>query len=180
MTVATPDARILMASYAITAPSPARWREANLGLLVDLLRSSATPPSQERYEDARERHGKQNWPAAATLGDTFGSWARATQAALSLARDQTKGIYPLGTKPLPRTGHTRHEAIRAIQKCSRFDGGQWPDQWTYETGAKVACEQARIARADDPRLPGLPRIRKLFGDYATALAAARRDPTWKG
>ena len=36
-------------------------------------------------------------------------------------------------------------------------------------------EQARLIGGDDPQTPGLFWLRKRFGDFDTALAAAKRE-----
>lgn len=167
----------------LTLRHPGGWREANLGLLMTMLDGRRTLPTEAEYDAARESLrgdglGPEEWPSAQAVATTFNGWTRAMRAAQDLRMDQNRGVFALNQEPLPVTGHSRHECMRAIQKCSRFLGGEWPDQWTYVKWAEASRDQARTAHADDPRLPGLAQIRKHYKDFAQALRAAQRDPTW--
>ncbi len=57
----------------------------------------------------------------------------------------------------------------AICRC-HADLGTWPTEWEYDAWSDIVRKTA----ARNPRLPEMKTIYRAYGDFDTALAAAKR------
>jgi hypothetical protein len=172
-------ARLL--AHSLAAPSRAMLREDVLGLLAELCRHGEKITVQQ-YEAARaERaaHG-QSWPSHATLMRRYGRdsddhgarWRKALQAAQRLVWLGAAARVPASYRHAPASAaYTRGQVTLAIRRFAWSHNGVFPTQWEYEEWVRLQ----RLHATEDPRLPGIEQIAKLFGSWDRAVQVARRE-----
>ncbi len=158
-------------SASLAARPAAATRFDRLSLVVELIvASDGLIPTTAEYERAR-RERNSDAPAASTLLSAYGHWLRVINAASRVlsARPVTQ---LRATHKTNKPAYTPRESAAAIARFHRRFGA-WPSEWEYEQWAQLSRDDARRCGAPDPRLPGGPAIRRCFGTFDRALAAAR-------
>lgn len=172
-------ARLL--AHSLAAPSRATLREDVLGLLAEMCRHGEKITVQQ-YEAARvERAAQgQTWPSHATLmrrygrdGDDHGTrWGKALEAAQRLVWLGATARVPASYRHAPASAsYTRGQVTLAVRRFAWSHDGVFPTQWEYEEWVRVQ----RLQATEDPRLPGLEQIARLFGSWDRAVEVAWRE-----
>lgn len=167
-------------SHSLAAPSAAERREARLGLLIDVVSQGegefVTTEAYERERSIR-RAGGETWPTASSLSRAYGSWLSALRAACRfwfeggaarVASDHRHAKPSQTYKPIEI-----RSAILKAQADMNLPAGEWPTEWEFQEWAQIKRRLARLA-GSECRIPGAKQIRKAYGGYAAAVAAARR------
>jgi hypothetical protein len=165
-----------MLAHTIAMPENAQLRAQRLGLACELV-SMHGPVSVERYEQLRAERDDADWPAASTLIEHFGSWAKVLELALRL---ETQGHRPPvrsthRTLSEPRGAYSRQEVIAGLVYAAHVVG-YVPGIYEYNEIRRVLRHHARLTGTVIPRLAGQAPIRRLFGSYQGAAAVAAREP----
>jgi hypothetical protein len=138
--------------------------------------------SRDAYDSARAvagagRLAPSGIPTSHTLVAAYGSWGRACRAAAAMRPDDGRRItggLPW-RQPLRRrtrtAAYTADEVAAAIRACA-LDLGRRPSSGDYLEWAARKQRTARRAGAVRPRYPSWTPIKRLFGSYRGALAAA--------
>ena len=163
--------------HDLAAPTSGAIRHERLGLLVQLVSDlTGQAPTCEDYEwaRARRREAGEDWPTSTSLIRAYGGhWLRAVRSAMRHATGGTSERVPHSLHHARfRKAYRPGEVIDAIKACRSYLA-DWPTPWEYEQWAVIRRRLARAAGLPEPRLPALPPIRKLFGSWDQALAAAR-------
>ena len=115
-------------------------------------------------------------PTASALIADYGRWERAVRAAMRFAADGSAARVARRPKKTGGGGDSYwpRQVLNAIRRAYRVHNA-WPTEWEFGEWAQLDRELKRRTGAGDsaPRTPGLEQIRKLFDDYATALAEAK-------
>jgi hypothetical protein len=163
-------------SHSIAAPTHSQIRARRLGLVCELV-SAPGKLSVEDYTRLRAQRAAEDWPAASTLIEHFGSWPTVLGLALRL-QIEGHGSHPirsshrsLGT---PRGGaYSREEVMIAIQRAGGVVGGI-PSLSEYLEIRRVLAAHALLTGNQRPRLPDKHVITRLFDSYRDAARATAR------
>jgi hypothetical protein len=156
------------------APTPAELREARLGLLIEVVSSGEGEIPRTRDYDGVRKHRAQtrgeDWPAASTLVESYGSFLAAVKAAMRLHHDGSAARVPHTHRHArPYKRYSRDEVVVAIRSF-RDQHGTWPrSELEYLTWATTVRQARRNGGHRDPRLPSAKPIRTLFGGFQRAL-----------
>lgn len=165
---------------SLAAPSAAERREARLGLLIDIVSGAegefVTAEAYERIRSERRERGEV-WPAASSLSRAYGHWLRALEAACRfwhvggaarVAADHRHARPSQSYKPIEI-----RSALLKAQANLGLAADEWPTEWEY---LEWAARNRQLGRSSgsERRIPGAKQIRKAYGSYAAAVAAARR------
>lgn len=164
----------------ITRTSPARDREATLGLLCELLCSNVDP-TVENYEAARaERAGRgEQWPSPPTLRDRYrGTWLHVVAQAIRQVERGTGARVKsdhrgLSDAPSRQRAYTRDEVMWALVRCQRTVG-HWPTEDEFSEWCRLERRVQRLTGQDRQRTPVPKVVRTLFGSYARLLKVTQR------
>jgi hypothetical protein len=169
--------------HNIAAPSSARERYDELGLLMELLfDGNGEYPTTTRYAELWVQRKAEGWPDYSKLSRDYGGWTRAVLAAARFYSVGPTARVPSNYKHVPKKGEPAPYAPYSVEDVlsalERFyiDHGVWPTKWEYEDWSHLR----RTIERDDPRLPTLPRIcgrgrrRGLFDSFEDAVFAAER------
>lgn len=162
-------------AHTIAAPLPGTERAQRLGLACELVASGADV-SVQAYERLRQQRPREEWPAASTLVEHFGSWAMVLRLAMQL---QFRGMQPpvrSSHRELRRAGGTysRQEVTDAVKYVARIVG-YVPGTDEYAEIRRVVRRHARLTGTSIPRLPAVETIGKLFDSYMEAAEIAARE-----
>lgn len=165
-------------SHDLAVPTPGAARQLRLGLLMDMVSAgTGEVPRVDDYEEERARRSKQGekFPAHSTLHEHYGSWVSAVAAAMALVWRGSAARVPASrkTQRSHSASYTRAEVIAALTEARNVLGG-WPDEQVFFDYNTVERELRRMHGDTGPRLPTRGPIRRLFGDFSTALTAAQR------
>ncbi len=164
-----------MLANSIAAPTPAEFREARLGLLLELLDSvgvaHATGESYEALRADRRAATAESWPSRSQLSRAYGNWMRALEAASKLIGEAGPGAPgDHANRSAPRL-YTRRDLLTAIERC-RLVIGTWPSRSTYARWTSLAIRNARRHGRTDPAIPSVSAIIKRFGTWTRAVELA--------
>lgn len=163
-------------SHDVHAPSVPRRRAAALGLLSEIVcAGTGELPSRDSYMRLRhQRAGDgQHWPTDEQLIASYGSWLKVLRAVMLLR--QRGGHARTKTRPAAaayKQTFTQEEIIFALRRFHRRHQ-TWPTPWEFLEWGQLERRHARRHGLDDPRVPGMKQITGAFGDYDTAVEAAR-------
>lgn len=164
-------------SNDLGAPTPAELREARLGLLIEVVSSGdGEIPRTRDYDEVRKHRAQaksEEWPAASTLVESYGSFLAAVKAAMRLHHEGSAARVP-HTHRHARSykRYSRDEVIAALRSF-RDQHGSWPrSRLEYLTWAATVRRIKRNGGHPDPRLPSAKPVRALFGGFQRALAVA--------
>lgn len=163
-------------AHGIAAPTAQQLRARRLGLVCELV-SGPGKLGVNDYMDLRAQRGGEDWPAALTLIEHFGSWPVVLGLALRL---QVEGhaSHPVRASHrymgCQRGGaYSREEVMIAIERAGEVIGGI-PSLSEYLEIRRVLVAHARVTGNPLPRLPGKGVIVRLFDSYRDAARAAAR------
>jgi hypothetical protein len=165
-------------SNDLGAPTSAGLREARLGLLIELISTGdGEIPRTRDYDGARKHRAQtkgEEWPAASTLVESYGSFLAAVKAAMRLHHDGSVARVPHTHRHArPYKRYSRDEVVAALRSF-RDQHGSWPrSELEYLTGAATVRQARRNGGHPDPRLPSAKPIRTLFGGFPRALDVAK-------
>jgi hypothetical protein len=167
-----------MLAHSVAHPKPAELREARLGLLIELCTlETGEVPTEAQYESERAARtaDDERWPHATTLGRAFYGWDWACRAAMRLAHagSAARVSHAQKFRKGKRPPYTRQEVIAAFSRF-RDRKGRWPNFSEFLAWGQVEREHARLNSREDPRIPSMKVITRMFGDFGRALTAARR------
>lgn len=164
-----------MLAHGIAAPSPPEIRGRRLGLVCELVGRGGDGLGIADYGDLRSERASEDWPAASTLIEHFGSWPAVLELAIRLQFE--------GHRPPVRASHreglegsrpySREEAMNAIEKAGVVVGRR-PALAEYVEVRRVLRNHARRTGNVPPRMPDQAVIVRLFGSYREALRSAER------
>lgn len=158
-------------------PSPARAREGQIGLLVEILLEEeekwVTPTEYDLCACAK---GNERWPKSRDLERAFGGrWSRALKAAQLVASGERRGVSNNAEHwKLAESSYTRNDFTSAIMRC-RDALGFWPTYSKFDEWARFTRAGERRSKKRDKYLT--PRVRAVvthFGEWSLALEAAQR------
>lgn len=163
-------------AHSLAHPKPAQLREARLGLLIELCTTqTAEVPTQKRYDEERQRRKLlgEHWPDSTTLSRAFHGWNWACRAAMRLVHvgSAARVSHSQHFRKSQRAPYTRQEVIDAILRF-RDTWDRRPDFSAFLAWGASERAFARLHGRQDPRIPSLPVITRLFGDFERARAAA--------
>lgn len=161
--------------HVTALPSAASLREANLGLLADLVLERGEFIATKPYERERRKRAAQgeSWKSATALANAYGSWAKAVSAAARLAAGGSEARVPANYHHATWSrSYTRQEITAALEVCHRtLEFWPTPTEWLeYRRIIRLA---ARAAGKEPPRLPSLRPIERTFGSFERAISAAK-------
>lgn len=167
-----------MLAHDIAAPSAPEIRGRRLGLVCELVGEAGDSLGIHDYGALRAQRPDEDWPAASTLIEHFGSWPAVLELAIRLQFE--------GHRPPVRASHrecletprpySREEAMNAIEKAGVVTGRS-PALAEYVEVRRVLRNHARRTGNAPPRMPDQAVIARLFGSYREALRAViRRSP----
>jgi hypothetical protein len=167
-----------LVGHHLATPSAALRRQARLGLLIEMVASGVLPDTEEYMAEREVRRERgEEWPTYSVLINAYGHWLAAQDAAIKLVE--------IGSRA--RVASSHHHAVfrrdtlwpevpEAILLCrTRLD--DWPTEWEYYEWANLTRRAARAAGKPEPQLPTAKPVNNLFGNYAEALATAKRFAT---
>lgn len=162
-------------SQALAQPAAADERQARLGLLIDLVREGRDYVTIDAYQRARAARAKrgEDWPSASTLSRAMGHWLAAVQAASRFWFDGGPARVRAERSSAGRhAGYQPRQIVVAIRTFHR-EHGEWPTAWEWE---RYIAIRRRLDRRSGRgrRWPGLGQLRKAYGSFAGAVAAAER------
>jgi hypothetical protein len=159
--------------------SPARDREANLGLLCELLMAGREAVEEyERERAARAEIGEQ-WPSPKHLTSVYrGHWLHVVeQARRHLEGGTTSRVKSDHRNLRPCASYTRDEVLWAVERCRRTIGN-WPTEWEFAEWCRLERRLQRLTGKARQRTPVPKVVRTLFGSYARLRHCAERwDPS---
>jgi hypothetical protein len=164
-------------SNDLGAPTSAELREARLGLLIELISTGdGEIPRTRDYDGVRKHRAQTNgedWPAASTLVESYGSFVAAVKAAMRLHHDGSAARVPHTHRHGRSYQHYRRDEVIAALLSFRDQHGSWPrSELEYLTWATTVRRTKRNGGHPDPRLPSAKPIRTLFGGFQRALRVA--------
>lgn len=166
-----------MLAHTVAAPQPAEIRARRLGLICELV----VAPGHigvARYEQLRAARANENWPAASTLIEHFGSWPTVLSLALRLqTQPQRSQAVRSSHRPMRdenRGDYTRDEVTAALRRAADVIG-RVPSLGEYLEIRRVLRAHARRTGSDLPRMPVRKTIVHRFASYEDAARAATRD-----
>lgn len=163
-------------AHTIAAPTARQLRARRLGLVCELV-SGPGKLSVDEYMRLRAKRSEEDWPAASTLVDHFGSWPSVLGLALRL-QIEGHASHPIRAshRSLGRQRggtYSREEVMIAIQRTGDVIGGI-PSLSEYLEIRRVLLAHARLTGNAPPRLPGRGVITHLFDSYRDAARATAR------
>jgi hypothetical protein len=136
-------------------------------------------PTAEEYERFHRNEGRQTasdrWPSRSQLSRMYGSWLRATQAAMQLLAPQPDSQLVRTYRSQAVMAYSAHDCIRSLLDCT-VDVGRRPTQSEYEAWIELSRRIDRSYGSGRRRLPNIAAIQRLLGSWAHALDAAH---TWQ-
>jgi hypothetical protein len=169
-------------SNELGAPTSAELREARLGLLIELISTGdGEIPRTRDYDGVRKLRAQtrdEEWPAASTIVESYGSFLAAVKAAMRLHHEGSAARVPHTHRHArPYKRYSRNEVVAAIRSF-RDQHGSWPrSELEYLTWATTVRRIKRNGGHPDPRLPSAKPIRTLFGGFQRALDITKEgDP----
>lgn len=163
--------------------SPARDREANLGLLCELL-TNGVDPTVENYEAARAQLAPEGeaWPSPSKLREVYrGRWLHVIRQAARVVEGGTAARVKsdhrgLSIAPVSQKAYTRDEVMWAVARCRRLLG-HWPTEDEFAEWCRLERRLARVTGQQRQRTPVPKVVRNLFGSYSRLLQSTKRwDP----
>jgi len=162
-------------SHTIAAPTGQQIRARRLGLVCELV-SAPGRLGIEDYSRLRAERADEDWPAASTLIEHFGSWPTVLGLALRLQIEGHQS-YPIRAshRYLGQRGaaYSREEVMLAIQRAADVIG-RVPSLSEYIEIRRVLVAHARVTGNERPRLPDKGVITRLFDSYQDAARATAR------
>lgn len=169
-----------LVGHSLAAPSAAVRREAQIGLLIDIVSQGqgefVTAETYEQERAGREARGEA-WPSASSLSRAYGHWLSAVRAACRywfeggdarVASDHRHARPSQTDKPIEI-----RSALLKAQADLGLPADEWLTEWEFHEWARIKRRLAR-ASGSDCRIPGAKQIRKAYGSYAAAVEAAQR------
>lgn len=171
---------IRLLAHSLAVPPAAERREARLGLLITLIGDTGRIPKPAEYDEAR-RQAPDPWPDRSTLSAAYGNWRNACAAAMRQADPRS---HPNGKRRPPVSDRgsggrvrrfSRQEVIAAILRFHAEHDRQWPGEHELTAWGRHLRAHARATAGPDPRIPTSRALRREFGTYPNAVAAANRE-----
>lgn len=165
-----------MLAHTIAAPQPGEIRGRRLGLICEMVAAPGKIGVAE-YERLRSRRADEEWPAASTLIEHFGSWPTVVSLALRLQHEpQRSQAVRSSHRPLRyenQGDYTRDEVLAAIRLAIDMIG-RVPALGEYLEVRRVLRDHARRTGSELPRMPVRRTIVNRFASYEDAARAAQR------
>jgi hypothetical protein len=159
--------------------SPARDREAKLGLLCEMiLTGEESVEAYERHRALRRDDGEE-WPSPKELRETYrGHWLHVVEQARKHVERGAAGRVKSDHRLIqPHPAYTRDEVMWAVHRC-RAAIGHWPTEWEFAEWCRLERRLQRTTGRSGQRAPVPKVVRNIFGSYARLRRCAERwDPS---
>lgn len=162
--------RVLDALDAVETPASGERASFALSAIERFRSESPAAPSKRRYEAWRRSHpDRESIPSATFVANTFGSWAKAMDAAgvRPSVRHRAYRLRALGQPP------SDQEVLEDLRRCARELG---LSRLRFADYRRWARERERTGRATRPLIVSPNTFIARFGSFPSAVARAGLRP----
>lgn len=167
---------VRLLGHSLAAKSAGERRQARLGLLIELISTGSrgeyvTTTAYDQARRARLAAGE-DWPDSSNLIRAYGHWLATIKAASAFWFDGGAARVPDSYRHGNRYRRYQPQEITAALIRYRQEHGQWPTECDWDDYSGIRRRLARRA-GKEARVPNREAIRRAYGDFDRALAAAQ-------